>query len=56
MLTFEIFTHPFNQVVLECAFNQLMQQVRSKQLVDVGMREVICEGLCSTMVSDVMHD
>jgi hypothetical protein len=42
---FEVLTHPFNKVVLEGSFDELVQYVGGKELVNVGTRKVVGEGL-----------
>ena len=41
----KVLTHPLNKVVLEHPFNELMEQVRSDELVDIGVGKVFCERL-----------
>lgn len=41
----EVGTDPGDEVVLEGPFDDLVQQIGREELVDVGAREVVCEGL-----------
>jgi len=41
----EIFLHPFNDVVLERPFNNLMQDVGGQKLVNVGPGKICSEWL-----------
>lgn len=36
-------------MIFECSFDQLMQDVGREQLVDIGTREVVGEGLYTTI-------
>jgi hypothetical protein len=45
VLAFKVFTHPLNEVVLEYPLDELVEQVRSYELVDVRIGEVVCERL-----------
>ena len=40
-----IILNPCNNVILECAFDELMQDIGRDQLMDVGSGEILCEGL-----------
>lgn len=51
MFKFQVLTHPFNEVILECSFDELMQNIGSKELMDVGARKVVCKGLWSVIVN-----
>ena len=35
MYNYEVFTYPGDEMVLECAFNDLMEEIRAQELVDV---------------------
>jgi hypothetical protein len=41
----KIFVDPGDEVILECAFYELMQQIRCDKGMDIGVGEVICERL-----------
>jgi hypothetical protein len=45
MHRYKILCNPINEVILEDAFNQLVQQIRCDKFVDVGSREIIREWL-----------
>ena len=45
METFKVFTDPCNEVILECAFDDLVKEVTRDELVDICMRELMCEWL-----------
>jgi hypothetical protein len=41
----EVFFHPSYEVILKGPFNDLMEEIRSDELMYIGSWEVICEGL-----------
>lgn len=41
----KVVKHPFEEMIFESPFDHLVQQVRGEKLMDVGAREVFCEGL-----------
>lgn len=41
----QITTNPVDQMIFECAFDNLMKEIRRKELVDTSTREVIGERL-----------
>ena len=43
MFMAQILFHPFDQMVLECTFDDLMQKVWHNQLVDVSTGKIVCE-------------
>ena len=45
MLLLKILFHPHNQVIFESTLDELVQEVRGQQLVDVGTWEIRCEWL-----------
>jgi hypothetical protein len=45
VLFFEILLDPCHEMVFKCSFDNLMQDVRCEELVNVGAREVIGERL-----------
>ena len=45
MYVLEILTNPGDKVILECAFDYLMEQVTREELVDICTREIGCERL-----------
>jgi hypothetical protein len=45
MFAYKVFAHPLNKVVLEYPLDELVEQVGSDELVDVGVGEVVCERL-----------
>ena len=47
MVGVDVILHPWHQMVLESPFNQLMKQIWSEKLMNIGMLEVICEWLYS---------
>jgi len=53
MFKFQVLTHPFDEVILKCSFDELMQNIGSKELMDVGVRKVVCKGLWSAIVNAI---
>ena len=51
----EVFTHPCYEVVLEHAFDELVQQIWGKQLMDIGTRETVCKGLSKKSAIDTLN-
>ncbi len=45
MLDGEVFSHQGHKVVLECSFDDLMQQVQGDKFVDVGAQKIVCKRL-----------
>jgi len=39
----QILLYPFDQMVLECTFDDLMEKVRCNQFIDIGTGEIIRE-------------
>ena len=39
----QILLHPFNEMVLECTFDDLMQKIGCNQFVDISTREIVRE-------------
>lgn len=48
----QVLTHPGNKVVFESPLYQLMKEIWGNELVDVGVREVVCKGLAEAMFHD----
>jgi len=45
VLVFKVFTHPLDEVVLEYSFDELVKQIWSDELIDVGIGEVFSKWL-----------
>ena len=45
MLQDKVFVHPGDEVVLKGALDHLVQKIRAYELMDIGAREVVGEGL-----------
>ena len=43
MFLVQILLYPFDQMVLECTFDDLVEKVRCNQFIDIGMGEIIHE-------------
>jgi hypothetical protein len=47
----KVLTNPGDEVVLESAFDDLMEEIRAKQLMDIGTGKSCCERLYHDVVS-----
>lgn len=45
MFVFEVLADPLNKVVLKHSLDELVEQVRSDELVDISVGKVFCERL-----------
>jgi len=45
MLKSKIFANPSDEVIFECAFDELMKQIRGEDFVDISTGKVKCERL-----------
>jgi hypothetical protein len=41
----KIFSHPGDEVIFECTFNNLMKKIWGNQLAYVGTRKIVSKGL-----------
>jgi hypothetical protein len=41
----KILVNPHDNVIFECAFDHLMEQIRRQELMDVSSRKVVCKWL-----------
>ena len=51
----QIFFNPGNEVVFERSLDELMEDVRRDQLMDISSREVVCEGLFNGECKSYVH-
>ena len=52
VLTLKVFTHPLNEVILKHSLNELVKQIWSDKLIDVGVGEVVSKRLESSEGTD----
>jgi len=45
MFMFKVLAHPLNEVVFKHPLDELVEQIWSDKLVNIGIGEVFCEGL-----------
>lgn len=45
MLFHKVFSYPRHEMILECTFDDLMEEVRGDEFVDICSREIIRERL-----------